>query len=187
MSRAAGALCSAAPPAGRQHDRLCGGVPATRTPSCAARRRAVLLSCRSVMALSAAPLEAGRDSCRRRLRRCPRAASSAPRAEADGIDLLAAMFPGGSITGAPKIRAMEIIEELETHQRGVYTGAIGYIGMDGRSARAARSQACAADDECRRSLSHRGTLSPDMAVAGVRTGLALSVHGVDECVHRAHG
>ena len=52
----------------------------------------------------------------------------------DDIDLLAAMFPGGSITGAPKIRAMEIIEELETHQRGVYTGAIGYIGMDGRSA-----------------------------------------------------
>lgn len=52
----------------------------------------------------------------------------------DDLDLLAAMFPGGSITGAPKIRAMQIIEELETHRRGIYTGAVGYIGNDGRSA-----------------------------------------------------
>ncbi|MDZ4150816.1 chorismate-binding protein, partial [Methylicorpusculum sp.] len=37
----------------------------------------------------------------------------------------------GSITGAPKIRSMEIIEELEPHRRGVYCGAIGYIGFDG--------------------------------------------------------
>ena len=47
------------------------------------------------------------------------------------LDLLRACFPGGSITGAPKIRAMEIIEELEPHRRGVYCGAIGYIGYDG--------------------------------------------------------
>ena len=47
------------------------------------------------------------------------------------IDLLRAMFPAGSITGAPKLRAMEIIEELETTPRGLYTGAIGYIGWDG--------------------------------------------------------
>ena len=47
------------------------------------------------------------------------------------LDLLRACFPGGSITGAPKIRAMEIIEELEPHRRGVYCGAIGYIGFDG--------------------------------------------------------
>jgi para-aminobenzoate synthetase component 1 len=47
------------------------------------------------------------------------------------IDLLRGCFPGGSITGAPKLRAMEIIEELEPHRRGVYCGAIGYIGFDG--------------------------------------------------------
>ncbi len=56
------------------------------------------------------------------------------RKDQDEIDLLAAMFPGGSITGAPKIRAMEIIEELETHRRGPYTGSIGYISLDGNSA-----------------------------------------------------
>lgn len=47
------------------------------------------------------------------------------------IDLLRGCFPGGSITGAPKLRAMEIIEELEPHRRGIYCGAIGYIGNDG--------------------------------------------------------
>jgi para-aminobenzoate synthetase component 1 len=47
------------------------------------------------------------------------------------LDLLKSCFPGGSITGAPKIRSMEIIEELEPHRRGVYCGAIGYIGFDG--------------------------------------------------------
>ena len=49
----------------------------------------------------------------------------------DALDLLRGCFPGGSITGAPKIRAMEIIEELEPHRRGVYCGSIGYIGFDG--------------------------------------------------------
>ena len=47
------------------------------------------------------------------------------------IDLLRACFPGGSITGAPKLRAMQIIDELELHRRGLYCGAIGYIGFDG--------------------------------------------------------
>ena len=49
----------------------------------------------------------------------------------DAIDLLRGAFPGGSITGAPKTRAMQIIEELEPHRRGVYCGAVGYIGYDG--------------------------------------------------------
>ncbi|GAB6189115.1 aminodeoxychorismate synthase component I [Marinitoga arctica] len=48
----------------------------------------------------------------------------------DPIDLIMATFPGGSITGAPKIRAMEIIDELEPTQRNIYTGSIGYIGFD---------------------------------------------------------
>ena len=47
------------------------------------------------------------------------------------LDLLRGCFPGGSITGAPKIRAMEIIEELESGRRGVYCGSIGYVGFDG--------------------------------------------------------
>jgi para-aminobenzoate synthetase component 1 len=47
------------------------------------------------------------------------------------VDLLRNCFPGGSITGAPKIRAMQIIEELEPQRRGLYCGAIGYIGFDG--------------------------------------------------------
>ncbi len=47
------------------------------------------------------------------------------------VDVLRACFPGGSITGAPKIRAMEIIDELEDTDRGAYCGSIGYIGFDG--------------------------------------------------------
>ena len=53
------------------------------------------------------------------------------RADKDRIDLLRACFPGGSITGAPKVRAMEIIDELEPTRRSVYTGAIGYLSFGG--------------------------------------------------------
>jgi para-aminobenzoate synthetase component 1 len=52
----------------------------------------------------------------------------------DAFDLLAASFPGGSITGAPKIRAMQLLEELEPVRRGPYTGAFGWIGPDGAMA-----------------------------------------------------
>jgi para-aminobenzoate synthetase component 1 len=50
---------------------------------------------------------------------------------ADALDLLAACFPGGSITGAPKVRAMEIIDSLEPHRRSIYCGAMGYISSNG--------------------------------------------------------
>jgi para-aminobenzoate synthetase component 1 len=49
----------------------------------------------------------------------------------DGLDLLRAAFPGGSITGAPKLRAMEVIAELEPSRRGVYCGSIGYWSLSG--------------------------------------------------------
>ena len=54
------------------------------------------------------------------------------RKEITFCDILKAMFPGGSITGAPKIRSMEIIDETEPTARGVYTGSIGYLGLEGQ-------------------------------------------------------
>src|SRR5690606_6622356 len=50
----------------------------------------------------------------------------------DALSLLTNAFPGGSITGAPKIRAMQIIEELEPVRRSLYCGSIGYIGCEGQ-------------------------------------------------------
>jgi len=49
----------------------------------------------------------------------------------DAFDLLRATFPAGTLTGAPKVRAMEIIDNLENTRRGLYGGIIGYIGYDG--------------------------------------------------------
>jgi len=53
------------------------------------------------------------------------------RPDMDAFDLLRATFPAGTVSGAPKVRAMEIIEELEGERRGLYAGAIGYISYDG--------------------------------------------------------
>jgi para-aminobenzoate synthetase component 1 len=55
------------------------------------------------------------------------------RRDVSPVDCVRACFPGGSITGAPKIRAMQIIDELEPHARGVYTGAVGFLGFNGVS------------------------------------------------------
>ncbi len=53
------------------------------------------------------------------------------RPELTVMDLLEAVFPGGSITGAPKLRAMELIDELEHSRRNLYTGSMGYLSLDG--------------------------------------------------------
>jgi anthranilate/para-aminobenzoate synthase component I len=53
------------------------------------------------------------------------------RSDRDALDVLAAVFPGASITGVPKVRCMQIIDGLEEVRRGVYTGSAGYIGLDG--------------------------------------------------------
>ena len=53
------------------------------------------------------------------------------RNEVSPIDVIRAVFPGGTITGCPKVRCMEIIAELEQQGRSFYTGSIGYLGLDG--------------------------------------------------------
>jgi anthranilate synthase component 1 len=53
------------------------------------------------------------------------------RADLDGLDLIRATFPAGTVSGAPKVRAMEIIEELEPNRRGCYAGAVGYVSATG--------------------------------------------------------
>ena len=54
------------------------------------------------------------------------------RPEVSGMDLIKACFPGGSMTGAPKIEAMKIIDRLEPVKRGIYSGSIGYLDFSGR-------------------------------------------------------
>jgi para-aminobenzoate synthetase component I len=69
------------------------------------------------------------------------------RAGRDAFDLLAASFPGGSITGAPKIRAMELLERLEPVRRGPYTGIAGWLGPDGAMATSILIRTFVADGE----------------------------------------
>ena len=59
--------------------------------------------------------------------------TGALRANATAVDALRATFPPGSMTGAPKLRTCEIIDQLETGPRGVYSGVVGYLGFDGQS------------------------------------------------------
>src|SRR5437773_10291953 len=49
----------------------------------------------------------------------------------DTIDVLKASFPAGTVTGAPKVRAMQLIDQLEPVKRGIYSGAVGYLGYNG--------------------------------------------------------
>jgi anthranilate synthase component 1 len=53
------------------------------------------------------------------------------RSDLDAFDVLAAAFPAGTVSGAPKVRAMEIIDELEPSRRGIYAGAVGYVDFSG--------------------------------------------------------
>jgi anthranilate/para-aminobenzoate synthase component I len=77
--------------------------------------------------------------------------------DADSYDIIAALFPSGTMTGAPKIRAMEIIEEVEAHRRGLYAGALGLIGFGGYLNLAL----------CIRTLIHRDRTYRTRASAGV--------------------
>jgi anthranilate/para-aminobenzoate synthase component I len=56
-----------------------------------------------------------------------------PRAGIDAVDLLAALFPGGSITGAPKLASIEVIAGLEREGRGFFSGSFGFLSLDGRA------------------------------------------------------
>ena len=77
--------------------------------------------------------------------------------DVDGYDVVRALFPAGTMTGAPKIRAMEIIESIETSRRGLYAGALGLVDFDGTLNLAL----------CIRSLTHAGTTYRTRASAGV--------------------
>src|SRR5207244_3092476 len=61
----------------------------------------------------------------------------------DALDVFKACFPAGTVTGAPKVRAMEIIDELEPEQRGPYAGAVGYVGWGATSLDTAIAIRCA--------------------------------------------
>ena len=89
--------------------------------------------------------------------------------DADAVALVRATFPGGSITGAPKVRAMEIIAELEPTRRGVYCGSLGYLGANGEMDTSIAIRTCVTRGRPgllpgRRR--HRGRLRPGAGVPG---------------------
>jgi para-aminobenzoate synthetase component 1 len=92
------------------------------------------------------------------------------------VDLLRATFPGGSVTGAPKIRAMEIITELEQTARGPYCGCLGYLGFDG---------ACDTSILIRTFTVGRGWLQ--FPVGGGIVADSVPEHEYDETWHKAEG
>ena len=94
----------------------------------------------------------------------------------DAFDLLAGAFPGGSITGAPKIRAMELLDGLEPVERGPYTGAAGWIGADGAMATSILIRTFVADG---RELS--------LHVGGGMTWRSVPAEEWDETVAKANG
>jgi anthranilate synthase component 1 len=88
--------------------------------------------------------------------------------EVDAVDALFAGFPAGTVSGAPKIRAMEIIDELEVSRRGVYGGAVGYFAANG------------AMDTC---IALRTTVVKD-GVMYVQAGAGIVVDSVPESEHQ---
>ena len=66
----------------------------------------------------------------------------------DAVDLVKAMFPGGTITGCPKVRCMEIIDELETVRRGPYTGSFGWMSSGGWTSTSSSARWCARATGC---------------------------------------
>ena len=82
---------------------------------------------------------------------------------AGALDALRATFPAGTLSGAPKVRAMEIIDELEPTERGPYGGAVGYLGWDGTwtpASPSARSSAATASPTSRRAPASWPTRCP---------------------------
>jgi para-aminobenzoate synthetase component 1 len=98
------------------------------------------------------------------------------RQDKSALDLVRASFPGGSITGAPKIRAMEIISELEPTARGAYCGSLGYIGFDGVMDLSILIRTVTAG---------RGWWQ--IPVGGGIVAQSIPQHEYDETWHKAHG
>jgi len=96
-------------------------------------------------------------------------------ADADSLDLLAATFPAGTVSGAPKVRAMEIIHELEPVARGPYAGTVGYIGFGGQ-----RMDTCIA---IRTAVIHDGQVHIQAGAGIVADSVPENEH--QECVNKA--